>query len=142
MSPTHPLAACVCCLVPQTAFFFSLQVKSVINLLFAAYTGNVSALRRFALSSMDMEQRDYDSRTALHVAAAEGHAEVVRFLLEACKVNPVPIDRWDKTPMEEVLHFVHHDMVTILQDYQNKYNPQEAPKKDNETAENNLGGLL
>ncbi|XP_038870094.1 glutaminase kidney isoform, mitochondrial-like [Salvelinus namaycush] len=91
---------------------------------------------------MDMEQRDYDSRTALHVAAAEGHAEVVRFLLEACKVNPVPIDRWDKTPMEEVLHFVHHDMVTILQDYQNKYNPQEAPKKDKETAENNLGGLL
>ncbi|KAM9484153.1 glutaminase kidney isoform, mitochondrial-like isoform 1-T1 [Salvelinus alpinus] len=88
---------------------------------------------RFALSSMDMEQRDYDSRTALHVAAAEGHAEVV---------NPVPIDRWDKTPMEEVLHFVHHDMVTILQDYQNKYNPQEAPKKDKETAENNLGGLL
>ncbi|XP_023857644.1 glutaminase kidney isoform, mitochondrial-like isoform X1 [Salvelinus sp. IW2-2015] len=97
---------------------------------------------RFALSSMDMEQRDYDSRTALHVAAAEGHAEVVRFLLEACKVNPVPIDRWDKTPMEDVLHFGHHDMVTILQDYQNKYNPQEAPKKDKETAENNLGGLL
>ncbi|XP_021434874.2 glutaminase kidney isoform, mitochondrial isoform X2 [Oncorhynchus mykiss] len=91
---------------------------------------------------MDMEQRDYDSRTALHVAAAEGHAEVVSFLLEACKVNPVPIDRWDKNPMEEVLHFGHHDMVTILQDYQNKYNPQEAPKKDKETAENNLGGLL
>ncbi|XP_067994023.1 glutaminase kidney isoform, mitochondrial isoform X2 [Melanerpes formicivorus] len=48
------------------------RVKSVINLLFAAYTGDVSALRRFALSGMDMEQRDYDSRTALHVAAAEG----------------------------------------------------------------------
>uniref|UniRef100_A0A8C8G3Z3 Uncharacterized protein n=1 Tax=Oncorhynchus tshawytscha TaxID=74940 RepID=A0A8C8G3Z3_ONCTS len=94
---------------------------------------------------MDMEQRDYDSRTALHVAAAEGVCVcfLVRFLLEACKVNPVPIDsRWDKTPMEEVLHFGHHDMVTILQDYQNKYNPQEAPKKDKETAENNLGGLL
>ena len=29
---------------------------------------------RFALSAMDMEQRDYDSRTALHVAAAEGNA--------------------------------------------------------------------
>ncbi|MEQ2218044.1 hypothetical protein XENOCAPTIV_028432 [Xenoophorus captivus] len=50
-------------------------VKSVINLLFAAYTGDVSALRRFALSSMDMEQRDYDSRTALHVAAAEGETQ-------------------------------------------------------------------
>uniref|UniRef100_A0A8C7W3Y2 glutaminase n=1 Tax=Oncorhynchus mykiss TaxID=8022 RepID=A0A8C7W3Y2_ONCMY len=119
------------------------RVKSVINLLFAAYTGDVSALRRFALSSMDMEQRDYDSRTALHVAAAEGHAEVVRFLLEACKVNPVPRDRWDNTPMEEALHFGHHDVVTILQDYQNKYNPQEAPKKKvKETTENNLDGLL
>lgn len=30
---------------------------------------------RFALSSMDMEQRDYDSRTALHVAAAEGNMQ-------------------------------------------------------------------
>ncbi|CAB1346705.1 unnamed protein product, partial [Coregonus sp. 'balchen'] len=47
-------------------------VKSVINLLFAAYTGDVSALRRFALSSIDMEQKDYYSRTALHVAAVEG----------------------------------------------------------------------
>lgn len=27
---------------------------------------------RYALSSVDMEQRDHDSRTALHVAAAEG----------------------------------------------------------------------
>uniref|UniRef100_A0A8C3XUR6 glutaminase n=1 Tax=Chelydra serpentina TaxID=8475 RepID=A0A8C3XUR6_CHESE len=77
------------------------RVKSVINLLFAAYTGDVSALRRFALSGMDMEQRDYDSRTALHVAAAEGHVEVVTFLLEACKVNPFPKDRWNNTPMDE-----------------------------------------
>ncbi|XP_043931125.1 glutaminase kidney isoform, mitochondrial isoform X3 [Protopterus annectens] len=89
------------------------RVKSVINLLFAAFTGDVSALRRFALSSMDMEQRDYDSRTALHVAAAEGHVEVVRFLLEACKVNPNPKDRWGNTPMDEAIHFGHHDVVKI-----------------------------
>ncbi|XP_041937176.1 glutaminase a isoform X1 [Alosa sapidissima] len=117
------------------------RVKSVINLLFAAYTGDVSALRRFALSSMDMEQRDYDSRTALHVAAAEGHAEVVRFLLEACKVNPVPKDRWGNTPMDEAVHFGHHDVVTILQEYCTQYSPPE-PTADKETAEKNLDGLL
>uniref|UniRef100_G3PSJ9 glutaminase n=1 Tax=Gasterosteus aculeatus aculeatus TaxID=481459 RepID=G3PSJ9_GASAC len=104
------------------------RVKSVINLLFAAYTGDVSALRRFALSSMDMEQRDYDSRTALHVAAAEGHGEVVRFLLEACKVNPVPKDRWGNTPMDEAVHFGHHDVVTILRDYHTQYSPPETPE--------------
>uniref|UniRef100_A0A8C1UNY2 glutaminase n=1 Tax=Cyprinus carpio TaxID=7962 RepID=A0A8C1UNY2_CYPCA len=119
------------------------RVKSVINLLFAAYTGDVSALRRFALSSMDMEQRDYDSRTALHVAAAEGHTEVVRFLLEACKVNPVPKDRWGNTPMDEAIHFGHHDVVTILQDYHNTYSPKETTtNSDKETAEKNLDGML
>ncbi|XP_048855703.1 glutaminase kidney isoform, mitochondrial-like isoform X2 [Brienomyrus brachyistius] len=117
------------------------RVKSVINLLFAAYTGDVSALRRFALSSMDMEQRDYDSRTALHVAAAEGHTEVVRFLLEACKVNPVPRDRWGNTPMDEAIHFGHHDVVTILQEYHNSYSPQEGPT-DKESAQKNLDGML
>uniref|UniRef100_A0A671XHK7 glutaminase n=1 Tax=Sparus aurata TaxID=8175 RepID=A0A671XHK7_SPAAU len=114
---------------------------SVINLLFAAYTGDVSALRRFALSSMDMEQRDYDSRTALHVAAAEGHAEVVRFLLEACKVNPIPKDRWGNTPMDEAVHFGHHDVVTILRDYHTQYSPQE-PTTDKQNAEKNLDGML
>uniref|UniRef100_A0A8C6UQ08 glutaminase n=1 Tax=Neogobius melanostomus TaxID=47308 RepID=A0A8C6UQ08_9GOBI len=97
------------------------RVKSVINLLFAAYTGDVSALRRFALSSVDMEQRDYDSRTALHVAAAEGHIEVVRFLLEACKVNPAPRDRWGNTPMDEALNFGHKEVLVFLEQFQGEH---------------------
>ncbi|XP_050772312.1 glutaminase kidney isoform, mitochondrial isoform X2 [Gopherus flavomarginatus] len=120
------------------------RVKSVINLLFAAYTGDVSALRRFALSGMDMEQRDYDSRTALHVAAAEGHVEVVKFLLEACKVNPFPKDRWNNTPMDEALHFGHHDVFKILQEFQIQYTPPEdsCDGKENQTVHKNLDGLL
>uniref|UniRef100_A0A3P8WHT6 glutaminase n=1 Tax=Cynoglossus semilaevis TaxID=244447 RepID=A0A3P8WHT6_CYNSE len=117
------------------------RVKSVINLLFAAYTGDVSALRRFALSSMDMEQRDYDSRTALHVAAAEGHIEVVRFLLDACRVNPVPRDRWGNTPMDEAMHFGHHDVVVLLQENSDRYSPPtEASDKDRD--EKSLDSLL
>lgn len=117
-------------------------MKSVINLLFAAYTGDVSTLRRFALSSMDMEQRDYDSRTALHVAAAEGHIEVVRFLLEACKVNPGPKDRWGNTPIDEARQFGHHDVLSLLQEYTDKYSPSTNPVTDKETPEKNLDGML
>ncbi|KAA8588362.1 hypothetical protein FQN60_001556 [Etheostoma spectabile] len=102
------------------------NVKSVINLLFAAYTGDVSALRRFALSSMDMEQRDYDSRTALHVAAAEGL---------------FPVYRWGNTPIEEAVHFGHHDVVTILQQHNEKHS-RAAGADDKESAEKSLDSLL
>ena len=40
-----------------------------------------------------MNQSDYDGRTALHVAAAEGHEGVVSFLLEKCSCNPNVEDR-------------------------------------------------
>uniref|UniRef100_A0A8C0LG39 glutaminase n=1 Tax=Canis lupus dingo TaxID=286419 RepID=A0A8C0LG39_CANLU len=100
--------------------------KTVVNLLFAAYSGDVSALRRFALSAMDMEQKDYDSRTALHVAAAEGHIEVVKFLIEACKVNPFVKDRWGNVPLDDAVQFNHLEVVKLLQDYQDSYTPSET----------------
>ncbi|CAO2599777.1 Glutaminase liver isoform, mitochondrial [Lemmus lemmus] len=77
------------------------QNKPMVNLLFAAYSGDVSALRRCVLSAMDMEQKDYDSCTALHVIAAEGHIEVVKFLIEACKGNSFVKDRWDNTALDD-----------------------------------------
>ncbi|XP_046322615.1 glutaminase liver isoform, mitochondrial isoform X4 [Marmota monax] len=100
--------------------------KTVVNLLFAAYSGDVSALRRFALSAMDMEQKDYDSRTALHVAAAEGHTEVVKFLIEACKVNPFVKDRWGNIPLDDAVQFNHLEVVKLLQDYQDSYTLSET----------------
>uniref|UniRef100_A0A668AAW5 glutaminase n=1 Tax=Myripristis murdjan TaxID=586833 RepID=A0A668AAW5_9TELE len=94
------------------------QNESVFNLMFAAYSGDVSALRRFALSSMDMGLRDYDSRTALHIAAAEGHIDVVRFLTETCKVNPLVKDRWGNLPVDDAMQFGHDAVVKVLKDYQ------------------------
>uniref|UniRef100_A0A8C8HYR1 glutaminase n=1 Tax=Oncorhynchus tshawytscha TaxID=74940 RepID=A0A8C8HYR1_ONCTS len=101
------------------------RVRSVVSLMFAAYSGDVSALRRFALSLMDMELKDYDSRTALHVAAGEGHVDVVRFLTDACKVNPFVKDRWGNIPLDDAMQFGHSAVVKVLQDYQVACQEQE-----------------
>lgn len=106
--------------------------KSVVNLMFAAYSGDVSALRRFALSALDMEQRDYDSRTALHVAAAEGHMEAVIFLTEICKVSPHLKDRWGNTPLDDAMQFGHEVIVTVLQEYQRINNDTDTPPDTDE----------
>uniref|UniRef100_A0A3B3ZIF6 glutaminase n=1 Tax=Periophthalmus magnuspinnatus TaxID=409849 RepID=A0A3B3ZIF6_9GOBI len=94
------------------------QNKSVFGLMFAAYSGDVSALRRFALSSMDMDQKDYDARTALHIAAAEGHVDVIRFLTYTCKVDPFVKDRWGNQPIDDAMQFGHDGVVAVLKDYQ------------------------
>ena len=42
----------------------------------------------------DMSVSDFDGRTPLHLASAEGHFECVKFLLQSCDVAPEPTDRY------------------------------------------------
>ena len=66
---------------------------SVVSLLFAAVAGDVTALQRMFLQGLDMSAADYDGRTALHLAAAEGHQHCLHFLLYTCHLPPGPVDR-------------------------------------------------
>ncbi|XP_039193286.1 glutaminase liver isoform, mitochondrial isoform X4 [Crotalus tigris] len=118
--------------------------KTVVNLLFAAHSGDISALRRFALSAMDMEQKDYDSRTALHVAAAEGHLEVVKFLMEACRVNPFVKDRWGNIALDDAIQFHHLEVVKLLKDYQENYilGSRQAKEAAEDLSKENLESMV
>ncbi|KAM4796028.1 glutaminase liver isoform, mitochondrial [Rhinophrynus dorsalis] len=118
--------------------------KTVVNLLFAAYSGDVSALRRFALSALDMEQKDYDSRTALHVAAAEGHLDVVKFLIEGCRVNPFVEDRWGNTPLQEAIRFERHEVAELLTEYQKSFKniQRESSGSREQISLENLGSMV
>lgn len=45
------------------------------------------------MQGCDLQTADYDKRTALHLAACEGHVEVVQFLLNIAKVRIDAKDR-------------------------------------------------
>lgn len=90
---------------------------NIVSLLFSAAAGDVTAMRRYKLSGVDMTQTDYDNRTALHLAAAEGHLECVEFLLKYCNVPPNPVDRWGQTPKEDALRFGHSVVADLIGSY-------------------------
>ena len=77
------------------------STSQTVNLITAASEGNVEEVRTLLeFGSMDLNQGDYDHRTALHLAANEGHLEVVKLLCEAgADVNVK--DRWGDRPLDD-----------------------------------------
>ncbi|KAE8751564.1 hypothetical protein FOCC_FOCC001811 [Frankliniella occidentalis] len=92
---------------------------SIVNLLFSAASGDLAALRRHRLSGMDMTLSDYDGRTALHLAAAEGHLKCVQFLLE----------QWGHYPIDEAQTFGHSTVVEYMRKYEDDLDTQQRSER-------------
>ena len=72
----------------------------------ACSEGNIELLQKYlddknsGGDAIDLNKGDYDRRTPLHLASAEGHLDIVKYLLGK-GVDTNPKDRWGNTPSHE-----------------------------------------
>lgn len=71
-----------------------------------ALDGKASRLELYLRCGANPDSADHDSRTALHVAAAEGNLPCVKVLVNA-DANPSATDRWGGTPLQDALRHGH-----------------------------------
>ncbi len=87
------------------------------KLLLAAARGDLNMVRRLLQdqnNNITVNFRDYDRRTALHVAASEGHLHMVKCLVEEfdCMINRS--DRWGGSPLDDAHRHRNMDVVLYL----------------------------
>ncbi|XP_031492431.1 potassium channel KOR1-like isoform X2 [Nymphaea colorata] len=80
----------------------------------AVAKGNSDFVRRLLAHGVDPNSKDYDNRTPLHIAAAQGMYLLVKILLDA-GANVFLKDRWGKTPLDEGRRSGSRPMVDLLE---------------------------
>ena len=104
---------------PRTSFARS-RASVTSQALWAASSGEVRTLQRLVSDHADLGTGDYDLRTPMHLSAAEGHLDVVRFLLDH-GVSPNTADRWGGTPIDDAELGGHSEVVELLRQHDAKH---------------------
>eukprot|EP01129_Flabellula_baltica_P016657 TRINITY_DN9000_c0_g1_i1.p1 TRINITY_DN9000_c0_g1~~TRINITY_DN9000_c0_g1_i1.p1 ORF type:complete len:1360 (+),score=378.94 TRINITY_DN9000_c0_g1_i1:114-4193(+) len=86
---------------------------SVHDLIDACASGDMEKLVSLTEAGADLNGCDYDQRYPLHLAAAEGHLDVVKFLVsKGCNIHVS--DRWGNSPISEAAYGEKSDVVEFL----------------------------
>lgn len=88
-------------------------VDEAMHLCAASARGDIGELRRLVARGVDINRADYDGRTALHLAASEGTADAVQFLMER-GADPSLVDRWGNTPLDDARRGQHEAIERML----------------------------
>jgi glutamate dehydrogenase len=97
------------------AFYGTYSEKAALSLASLHLTAAKGTAKELAALSkeVDVSAADYDSRTALHVAAASGNLENVRWLISrGAALNP--LDRWKATPLSEAMRNNQIEVAQVL----------------------------
>jgi hyperpolarization activated cyclic nucleotide-gated potassium channel 4 len=83
----------------------------------AAHNDVAFVTRILDSGKVDVDESDYDDRTALHLAASNGHSDMVRLLVERYGASHTVKDRYGGTPLDDAIREGHLDIVKFLRGF-------------------------
>lgn len=86
----------------------------LVDLCWAASEGDLDGIRRLIVKGVDINEADYDGRTALHLAASEGQLRVVEFFVRQ-GADATALDRWGNTPLDDARRTGHDGVAKLLE---------------------------
>ncbi|XP_072953245.1 potassium channel KOR1-like isoform X1 [Typha angustifolia] len=85
----------------------------------AVARGDTNFIKRVLSCGIDPNSKDYDHRTPLHIAAAEGLYLAAEMLIEA-GASVVTMDRWGTTPLDVVRKCGYKSLMVLLENAKSK----------------------
>mmetsp|Transcript_24436 Transcript_24436/g.48065 ORF Transcript_24436/g.48065 Transcript_24436/m.48065 type:complete len:931 (-) Transcript_24436:230-3022(-) len=79
-----------------------------------AFEGDLEGLSKLIDEGNDPNKADHDARTALHLAACEGHIKVARFLVANGSLIMAK-DRFGRTPLDDSRHYCRIEVTAFLE---------------------------
>lgn len=91
----------------------NIMAPKAFELIFYASTGNLKEIRRLVALGKDINAPDYDRRTALHLACAEGHLDAVKYLVVHGARKDIK-DRFGNDAVAEAERCGHNEILEFL----------------------------
>ncbi|XP_050233946.1 integrin-linked protein kinase 1 isoform X2 [Mercurialis annua] len=90
------------------------QIHPGVSLMYSCHGGDLDGIRELLDSGVDVNFRDIDNRSALHLAACQGYTDVGALLLDyGAEIDPK--DRWGSTPLADAIYYKNHDVIKLLE---------------------------
>ncbi|KAK9132314.1 hypothetical protein Scep_011842 [Stephania cephalantha] len=95
-----------------------------LRMMYLVNEGDVEGINELLDEGANVNFKDIDRRTALHIAACQGRTDVVDLLIRrGAEIDPK--DRWGSTPLADAIFYKNHDVIKLLE--KNGAKPLVAP---------------